>query len=277
MQITSPLSGATITRPDVMVEGTVSNALGNETGVTVNGVVALVHNGQFVANHVPLEEGQNTLTVKAVDSENNTTVSAVTNTATITGGHILVRARPDAGGSPLIVDLNIEVPFVFAQAEVSPFGPAVVESLGGSGPANLKVRMTAPGIYFLTAEVRDPVNNPWRDTVAVLVWDRAELDALLRAKWEAMKQALVAQNVPRSLTFLTDDAKELYGDVFTVLLPRLPLLVQEMENIELIVVRSNTAIFRVWKNEMHGGQIHRITHHVNFELCSDGLWRIWRF
>jgi len=56
LTITSPLDGDTIYRPDVMVTGTVDNTTGNETGVTVNGIVAVVYNGEFFVNHVPLEE-----------------------------------------------------------------------------------------------------------------------------------------------------------------------------------------------------------------------------
>lgn len=36
IQITSPVSMQTITGTDIVVEGTISNALGNDTGVTVN-------------------------------------------------------------------------------------------------------------------------------------------------------------------------------------------------------------------------------------------------
>jgi hypothetical protein len=38
--------------------------------------------------------------------------------------------------------------------------------------------------------VTDDQSNTYTDTVAVLVLDVAELDALLRAKWEGMKTAL---------------------------------------------------------------------------------------
>jgi hypothetical protein len=37
-----------------MVKGTVTNSTGNETGVTVNGIVATVYGDYFVANNVSL-------------------------------------------------------------------------------------------------------------------------------------------------------------------------------------------------------------------------------
>ena len=42
IRIESPVNGALISRPDVLVKGTVSNAYGHETGVTVNGMPAMV-------------------------------------------------------------------------------------------------------------------------------------------------------------------------------------------------------------------------------------------
>jgi len=41
---------------------------GNETGVTLNGIVAVVYNGEFFVNHVPLEEGSNDITATATDT-----------------------------------------------------------------------------------------------------------------------------------------------------------------------------------------------------------------
>ena len=66
--IMSPSDGTTLSRPDVSVEGTISNSSGAETGVVVNGVIARVSGGQFAANHIPLTEGQNTITVTATDT-----------------------------------------------------------------------------------------------------------------------------------------------------------------------------------------------------------------
>ena len=68
LNITYPLTGDTIFRPDVLVIGDIINTSGNETGVTVNGIVATVYGNQFIANHVPLVEGVNTITVTATDT-----------------------------------------------------------------------------------------------------------------------------------------------------------------------------------------------------------------
>ena len=65
--ITDPGEGASISRLDVMVRGTVHHSAGLEVGVTVNGVVALVHGEDFAANGVILEGGENLITALALD------------------------------------------------------------------------------------------------------------------------------------------------------------------------------------------------------------------
>jgi hypothetical protein len=56
LNITSPAEGETVSRPYTMVRGTVTNAAGNETGVTVNGIPAIISGNEFAVNHVPLQQ-----------------------------------------------------------------------------------------------------------------------------------------------------------------------------------------------------------------------------
>jgi len=51
---------------------------GNEREVTVNGIVATVYGNQFVANHMPLTEGANTITVTAKDTTNKYATTSIT-------------------------------------------------------------------------------------------------------------------------------------------------------------------------------------------------------
>ncbi len=77
LRITSPLEGEFIAGPTVMVQGIITNPAGHETGVTVGGVTAQVYGNEFVANHVPLQDGENVLTATATDSEGNAASAAV--------------------------------------------------------------------------------------------------------------------------------------------------------------------------------------------------------
>jgi len=97
LTITSPNNGLTINRPDVMVKGTISNAGGNETGITVNGILAIVLGNQFVANHVPLQEGENTITATATDTAGYTASDSVTVNVEASGNYITITALPGCG------------------------------------------------------------------------------------------------------------------------------------------------------------------------------------
>ncbi|MBW1911105.1 MAG: hypothetical protein JRJ11_16465, partial [Deltaproteobacteria bacterium] len=74
----------------VTVKGTVTNAADNETGVVVNGVLSMVYGNEFVANHVPLEEGENTITATATDAAGNTLSTAIIVNADTTGDYIWI-------------------------------------------------------------------------------------------------------------------------------------------------------------------------------------------
>jgi hypothetical protein len=125
-----------IARPDIMVEGAMSNYLGNETGVTVNGQVAMVFNDRFVANHVPLQDGENTITVIGTDSQGYTAMAEITVYAQTTGDYIRITADTEYSVSPFETTLQVEGTFSFAQEPtVTPTGPGDVDPLESLGDA----------------------------------------------------------------------------------------------------------------------------------------------
>ncbi len=105
--ITSPLDGDTIYRSDVMVKGTVNNLTGNETGVVINAIVAIVYGNEFIVNHVPLEEGENTITATATDTEGYTASTLITVNAETTTPHVTLRANIESGIAPLTTYFSV--------------------------------------------------------------------------------------------------------------------------------------------------------------------------
>jgi hypothetical protein len=65
--------------------------------VTVNGIVTTVTGNQFIAQHVPLAEGANTITVTATDSTGSTATSALAVNATTTGNYIQMTSNIESG------------------------------------------------------------------------------------------------------------------------------------------------------------------------------------
>ena len=71
--ITEPENGAVVATPQITVRGTVSDP--NLISVTVNGITATVAGTSFVANGVPLSEGESFLVAKARDAAGNEAAS----------------------------------------------------------------------------------------------------------------------------------------------------------------------------------------------------------
>jgi len=273
LTITSPSDGETITRSDITVRGTITNSAGNETGVTVNGMVAAVYGNEFIANHVPLTEGSNTITVAATDTAGNTVTKSITVNAVTTGNYIRLSANPESGIAPLEVTLRIDGSFSIDASSMSVDNATGVEWLS-LGYDEYSVRLTAEGIYTFTASVTGPDGIMYQDMVIITVLNKTQLDTLLKAKWEGMKASLANQDIIGALTYFAEDSKQHYNELFAALQSHLPQIVQEMQEIQLIRVRGNSAKYRIRKNDLYGGQTVSITHYIYFLVDSAGIWKI---
>jgi hypothetical protein len=278
VSIVSPLDGEIISGPDVMVKGTIINPANNEIGINANGIVALVCDNQFVANHVPLQDGENIINVTLTDIDGNTLTKSVTvNKSVLEENYLRITAVSESGVSPLEATLKIEGSFGFADSSLTITGPDQVTILDHPGPEEYTVQMTAEGIYFFTAEANDALDTAYGDTVAVAVYNKEEIDALLRSKWESMKSALINQEIEKALQYFADDNRELYREIYTDLGSNLPQIINEMNDIQVIVVEDGIAKYRIRKNELHKGDVYPITYYIYFIQDNDGLWRLYRY
>lgn len=277
ISIDSPMDGETISRSDIMVEGTVANPNGVEVGITVNGIVAIVEGDQFVANHVPLEEGENALTVTAMDWEGNMASTSITVYAETEGDYIMITTDTESGTSPLETTLRIEGSFSFTDPYLTCTGPGLVEFLGIPEEHEYEIQITGEGVYYFTAEVTDSESNLYTDTIAVVVMDQAQLDALLRAKWEGMKSSLISINIEGALNYFHESSKDDYREIFTILIARLPDIASAMREIELIYIKDRVAKYRIKREEEVQGQIYDITYYIYFVKDLNGLWHIESF
>jgi hypothetical protein len=272
----SPVTGATITRPDIMVTGTITNNTGNETGVTVNGIVATVYNDQFIANHVPLVEGENTIIITATDAAGNTETVSITVNAVTTGVYISLNSNIESGIAPLEAVLRVDGTFSIDESTISVTGPGDVELIQSSAD-EYTVRMTVEGIYYFTANATGPDGLIYQDTMGIVVMNRTELDNLLKGKWEGMRAALSNQDIEAAIVYYSDKTKQLHRDFFSALYDELPQTAQEMQQIELIYARNNTAKYRLRREELYGGQMVMMTYSVYFIVDRDGTWKIYRY
>lgn len=277
LQITSPLPDETVSGRSVTVRGIIENQLGNETGVTVNGRVAQTYGNAFVANYIPLNEGTDTLTATATDTAGNSVEASVAVTAFTSDKYLKISSNIDSGISPMVVNLRVSASFGFDAAALSYSGPGAVQILESKDQKEFKLRITGEGLYYFTAEARDPGGNPYKDTVGIVLWNQEQLDALLRAKWQAMKDALGNRDISKALGYLSEDNRKLYTKIYTLLDARLPEIAQQMRELELVQVEGGVAEYRIKKNEVFNGQSYDISHHVYFILGKAGLWEIYRY
>jgi len=277
LSLTYPLEGELISSRWTSVEGTVSHSQGSETGVSVNGVAALVDGNHFVASHVPLAEGQNTLIASAIDLDGHTAKASVTVNGETSGNTIEITARPALGLSPLEASLFIGKTFLSSPPDLTYTGPGTVEFLTSEHSDEYRVRMTQEGMFVFTIRAEDSQGISHADTVAVQVLSKNELDSRLKSKWQGMKQALAAQDIPGALRFFSEGARGLYQDIYSTIYDKLPGIVQKMEDIQFIEVDGEVAKYRITRDEVFKQQTHQITHHIYFVMDNDGLWKIERY
>ncbi|MFH7320184.1 fibronectin type III domain-containing protein [Desulfurivibrio sp. D14AmB] len=273
LQILSPQQHETIPRSNVLVKGTISHNEGLETGIVVNGVTALVHNGSFVAD-VPLQPGDNTLIVGAIDIKGQYAAKSLYLTSSPAARYITVNANAESGPAPLEIKLGVEAGFSWSgQPQLSYLGPGVVDIVSSSTDG-WELRLNAPGIYEFTVTVQDEQGAFFSDQVAVLAIDRTALNHNLQAKWEGMKQALIAGDIDTAVEHFSLWQQDTFREIFTIMKAELPQIAQEMQDIEMIHQKNNTAEYRIRREVVFRGEPEIVTFYIYFEKGVDGIWRI---
>jgi len=271
--ITSPSADDTLSAPYVMVIGIVSNENGSEPGVTVNGVPAAVTGGQFVANHVPLQEGENTITVNAKDINGFIASASVTVNATLPDYYIQLTADTESGIAPFQTTLTLDGSFTFTNPSIVHTGPGVVEFPDNQNENEYTVKITTPGIYFFTASAQDDQNKTFADTIGIQVFDKTELDALLKAKWDGVRQALSENDVDAATSYFADANKDAYQRTFTALWSKLPQISQDLADIQFIRMMNDSAEYDIRTVE----DSDEYSYCLLFIRDRNGLWKIWAF
>ena len=272
--INSPVNGATINNNNVTVTGSIGNPATVETGVTVNGLPASVNNNQFVVNNVPLNAGQNTITVTATDINGTKASKSITVNATIPENYITLNPYPESGVAPLITTLRIDGTFSMVNPTITTTGPGTVEQLVSDNPDEYQYKMTTEGTYYFTAQANGPDGNIYQDTKAVTVLPLAQVDALLRAKWAALTNALANKDIATALTMMHPVSKERYQVMFNLLKDQLPAIVASHTGLFLDSIKGDFAFYEL--KTLENGSV--FSYRVIFTRdSSTGLWLIEEF
>jgi len=268
--INSPINGSTVYSPDIIVEGSIIDQVG-ETGVTVNGVVALVDGDYFAANNVPLQEGSNAITITVTSSDGTTTTSFITVIYQPSETYITMSVDDESGIAPFETALKIEGTFTFNSEPVITYtGPDNIVITNTENDNEYLLAMTTPGLYFLTAEV-EYENGAYSSTIAVLVYDRETLDSLLKGKWNGMRSVLSKGNISGALEYIAEDARELYEYNFNLLNPYISEMTSLLrDDIEMDEFRESVVDYEMSTD--FEGEIYICL--IRFIKDKDGIWRI---
>jgi len=273
LTITSPAEGETIIRPDVMVTGTILNPSGAETGVVVNGVIAMVHGTEFVANHVSLVEGESVIEAIATDAGGNGATDSVHVWAEFIGDSWKLTASPASGVAPLETIIRIDGLLYVSETFLSYSGPGNVEVIEHNVVTEYLVRIDEPGIYVFNCEAVDPNGMRRNGTIAVEVLDQTQLDIMLRQKWEGMCQALLTNDIDSAVTVFDESTREAYRETFTLLSSRLPDIVREMRDIQFIRVMKNCVEYDI--RTVRNDRLYSF--YLVFIKDRRGLWKVAAF
>jgi hypothetical protein len=273
ISIDLPVSGAVVNRPDILVRGTVSNAYENETGITVNGTPAMVHQGRFFANHVPLVDGENTINVHAEDIQGNVLDRSILVTANTTQPCITLSSIDLLGIAPLDTILRVDSLFTPDGLTFTDTGPGVIRYLAGDEVHERTAGISNPGVYYITARANYE-GSVFTDTIGVAVYDQNALDAMLRQKWEAMRTALLSNEIEAAAEDISSRTQSNYQDIFTSLTPgHRADLAAELEDIQIIKMRGVSVEYDI--RTTRDGRLCSFL--LLFELDEDGRWKIASF
>ncbi len=272
--INSPANGANISGNSVTVTGSITNPANVETGVTVNGLPASLNNNQFVVNNVPLNAGQNTITVTATDITGTKASKSITVHATIPENYITLSVYPESGVAPLTTTLRIDGTFSIVNPIITSTGPGTVEQLVSDNPDEYKYKMTTEGTYYFTIQAAGPDGNIYQDTKAVTVLPLTQIDALLRAKWAAFSSALANKDISTALAMMHPVSSVRYQTMFNLLKDQLPDIVATHTSLALVsIINGERAWYDLKASESEGQFIYRVV----FVKDANGLWRILEF
>ena len=102
----------------------------------------------------------------------------------------------------------------------------------------------------------------------------AQLDTLLRSKWDAMRDALSKSEIDRAVNYFSDSTKNTYRKIFGALSPKeCKQLAQDLGNIQFIREMGYSAEYDLRRVE-NGKEY---SYQIIFEKTMDGEWKISRF
>jgi len=244
-----------------------------EVGVTINGFVALVSRGKF-ATMLPLNFPTPTTNVSATVTNSMSAILG-THSIPLTADSpnaepvLSFRAYPVLGTAPQSVRFSMTSLKQIAHVELNLDGDGTIDWKGVTLEGQ-EFPLRQAGLYFPTVKVTDAEGKIHTENALVQVFDPKELDALLQAKWTAMKDALRQGDIGRAVNYIITKKRDGYRKMFEALTIPLSDIDQALTDIKFVKLAGIHVEYEMLY--MEGGVV--LSGLVNFGLDMDGIWRI---
>ena len=270
VDITSPANGTTVNGTAVDIQG---RWLGPaNTGITVNGVPAMIHNGSFYANGVPLHSGANTLTATATTPAGGTHSDSITVDSLGQAASYKIELERDSGPADFTAALsvinNTGHAVSLIQADFNNDG--IFDDATGNIDDILSYTYTAPGVYTIVVEITEAGGNTVTKMAKVVVQHPTYYEDLFNAIWNGMNNALLDGNVDLAVSYLTESSGDRYRPVFEALLENMPEIIESYSPLQPVTVASDFGEFAVTRQNGDRQQLYLIY----FLKDDDGVWRL---
>jgi hypothetical protein len=268
--ITEPADGATVPEDSVLVRGTVY-AGGAEVGVSVNGVPAFITGTEWAAQ-IPLVAGSNGISATATTATGAQATTAITVQVTQPQEALVaLTASPVSGLAPLTVRFEVESglerPIIRYEFEQNGDG---TPDLTSATFENVEVTYTDAGIIVPTLTVVDDRGETVTATTIIQVLDQADTIALFQAKWEALKAALAARDIPRATAEFAFGVRPRFEQVLRALDANLPSIAPTLGTVA--ITRVTDGLAEGVTQRVQGGKTY--LYFIYWAPDVDGIWRI---
>ena len=280
-EITYPLTGAIVNKSKTVVQGSLSNLYG-EAGVIIQSSgtggqaigLAQTQASDF-AGIIPVQQGQNTITVQATDACGYKATDTITiNTETLEE-KIRLTATPSsgilntAGILPVIFEAEVSLPNLVSNYSWDLNGDGTPEQTG-STLSKVTANYQYTGLYFPKVTVIDNQGNTYEETTIINVLSREEMDALLKGKWDGMKGKLVVGDIETALKYFVAGSRDRYRQTFTGLGGRINSIFSSISEIKFYTLSEGVANYGAIKIE--NGKPY--SYPVTFIQDENGIWKI---
>ena len=189
----------------------------------------------------------------------------------------MITTDEESGVAPFETILRINASFSLGEdPNITYTGPGDMDLLKMEDEYNYTATASIFGLYYITAEVENEGYN-YSDTIAILVMDEAELDMLLKNKWNCIKTALIDGDIEKALTYHNEIERENYERIYSLLENVIQAKARELQDIELVFTEGDRAKYRIRRENDFVGQSVTMTYYIYFSNASNGLWMIERY